>query len=213
MDFSVKKISEEKFSLISQFLVVIWTFTDKDCENTLIRRISRSFNKGEITTEHPETGLIFREVQDLHNNVFAFSVLYPALILWYVEIHSLVFGKPAWIQNASDLYLLALWFIFGVFFPLLFYCIKYITEVRKDGIYIRLIPLNPSFKKIPIYVIEECKIQAYEPFTGKDYVDNPPARRANFVVILKLITGKKVVISSRNPEKLHQAIMSAVAGF
>lgn len=188
-------------------------FTDNDCENTLIRRISRSFNKGEITTEHPETGLIFREVQDLHNRVFAFSVLYPAFILWYVEIHSLVFGKPAWIQNVSDLYLLALWFIFGLFFPLLFYCIKHITEVRKDGIYIRLIPLNPSFKKIPIYTIEECKIQAYEPFTGKDYVDKPPSRRANFVVVLKLITGKNVVISSKNPEKLHQAIMSAVASF
>ncbi|AKB78360.1 hypothetical protein MSHOH_1877 [Methanosarcina horonobensis HB-1 = JCM 15518] len=163
--------------------------------------------------EQPESGLIFREVQNLHNNIFLVSVLYPALILWYVEIHSLFFGKPAGIQNVPDLYLLALWFVFGVFFPLLFYCTKYITEVRKDGIYTRLIPLNPSFKKIPIYIVEECKIQAYEPFTGKDCVDKPPSKKANFVVILKLITGKKVVISSRNPKELHQAIMSAVSGF
>lgn len=142
-----------------------------------------------------------------------FSVLYPALIIWYVEIHSLVFGKPSGVQSIPDLYLLAIWFVFGVFFPLLFYFTKHITEVRKDGVYIRLIPLNPSFKKIPIYVIEECKIQAYEPFTGKDFVDKPSSRRANFVVILKLITGKRVVISSRNPEELHQAIMSMVSGF
>ncbi|WP_410509585.1 DUF6141 family protein [Methanosarcina hadiensis] len=140
-----------------------------------------------------------------------FSVLYPALILWYIEIYSLFFGKPSGLQNIPDLYLLAIWFVFGVFFPLLFYSIKHVTEVRRDGVYIRLIPLHPSFKKIPIYVIEECKIQAYEPFTGKDLVDNPPSRRANFVVILKLITGKRVVISSKNPKELHQAIMSAVA--
>lgn len=169
--------------------------------------------KGEVTAEHPEKGLIFREVQNLHNNVFLASVLYPALLLWYIEIHSLAFGKPAGVQNVPDFCLLALWFIFGVLFPLLFYCTKHITEVRKDGIYIRLAPLNPSFKKIPIYVIEECKIQAYEPFNEKDCMDKTPSKRANFVVTLKLITGKRVVISSKNPKELHQAIMSAVANF
>lgn len=170
-------------------------------------------NMGEVITEHPEKVLIFREVQNLQNNVFLVSVLYPALLLWYIEIHSLVFGKPVGVQNVPDFYLLALWFIFGVLFPLLLYCTKHITEVRKDGIYIRLAPLNPSFKKIPIYVIEECKIQAYEPFAGKDCMDKNPFRRVNFVVILKLITGKRVVISSKNPKELHQAIMSAVANF
>jgi hypothetical protein len=175
--------------------------------------MSRPYFKGEIITEHPETGLIFREVQDLHNNIFLVSVLYPALLLWYVEIHTLVLGKPVGVQNVPDLYLIALWIVFGVFFPILFYSIKHITEVRKDGIYIRLIPLNPKFKKIPIYIVEECKIQAYEPFTGKDCTDKTPSRRANFVVILKLITGKKVIISSRNPKELHQAIMSAVSSF
>lgn len=182
-------------------------------ENSRLKNQYQIIYKGEIITSHPETGLIFREVQDMHNNIFMFSVLYPALIIWYVEIHNLIFGKHVWAQNISDNYLLAIWFVFGVFFPLLFYFTKHITEVRKDGIYIRLIPLNSSFKKIPIYDIEECKIQAYEPFTGKDYVDKPPSRSAKFVVILKLITGKKVVISSKNPEKLHQAIMSAVTSF
>lgn len=163
--------------------------------------------------EHPETGLIFREVQDLHNNILLISVLYPAILLWYVEVYSLVFGKPAGVQNIPDIYLFALWFVFGVFFPFLFYCTKHITEVRKDGIYIRFIPLNLSFKKIPIHVVEDCRIQAYNPFTGKDYKDEPLSRRANFVVTLKLITGKRVMISSKSPKELHQAIMSAVASF
>jgi hypothetical protein len=62
-------------------------------------------------------------------------------------------------------------------------------------------------------VVEECRIQAYDPFSGKDYKDTTPSKRANFVVTLKLITGKRVVISSKNPKELHQAIMSAVASF
>ena len=168
---------------------------------------------GGVIMEKPESVLIFREVQDLRNNIFLVSVLYPALLLWYIEAYSLFFGKPAGIQNVPDLYLLALWFVFGVFFPLLFYCTKHITEVRKDGIYTRLIPLNTNFKKIPIYIVEECKIQAYEPFTGKDCTDKTNSKSANFVVILKLISGKRVIISSKNPKELHKAIMSAVASF
>ncbi|MDI9395745.1 MAG: DUF6141 family protein [Euryarchaeota archaeon] len=170
-------------------------------------------NKGEVTAKHLEKGLIFREVQKLQNTVFLASVLYPALLLWYIEIYSLAFGKPAGVQNLPDFCLLALWFIFGVLLPLLSFCTKNITEVRKDGIYIRLVPLNPLFKKIPIYVIEECKIQAYEPFTAKDSMDKTPSKRENFVVTLKLITGKRVVINSKNPKELQQAIMSAVANF
>jgi len=190
---------------------------EKECKEYVdqgmcLIRLYRSCYTGRVATERPETGLIFREVQDLHNNIFLVSVLYPALLLWYVEIYSLVFGKPAGVQNVPDLYLFALWFVFGVFFPLLFYCITYITEVRKDGIYTRLIPLNPSFKKIPIYVVEECRIQAYDPFTGKESeVAKPPQKKANLVVILKLISGKKMVISSKDPEKLCMAIQQASA--
>ncbi len=170
-----------------------------------------TFQKGVDRVEQPETCIIFREVQDLHNNLFLFAILYPAFLLWCIEIYSLIFGKPVMVQNISDLHLFTLWVIFGVFFPLLFYCIKHITEVRKDGIYIRLIPLNRSFKKIPFYMVEECKIQAYEPFTGKDVELSKASKTANLVVILKLISGKKMLINSRKPEELYKAITQASA--
>jgi len=163
--------------------------------------------------EQSETCIIFREVQDLRNNIVLFAVLYPAFFLWCIEIYNLIFGKPTVVRYISDLHLFALWVIFGVFFPLLFYCIKYITEVRKDGIYIRLIPLNPSFKKIPFYMVEECKIQAYEPFTGKDVEISKASKRVNLVVILKLISGKRILISSRKPEELCRAITQAAAQY
>ncbi|MFZ2498715.1 MAG: DUF6141 family protein [Methanosarcina sp.] len=161
--------------------------------------------------EQPETCVIFREVQDLRSNLILFAVLYPAVLLWGIEIYSLFFGKPSMVRNISELHFFMLLVIFGVFFPLLFYCIRYITEVRKDGIYIRLIPLNRSFKKIPFYMVQECKIQAYDPFTGQDMEVSKASKRVNLVVILKLISGKRMLISSKKPEELCRAITQAAA--
>ncbi len=163
--------------------------------------------------EQPETRIIFREVQDLRNNFFLFSVLYPALLLWYIEIHSIVFGKPAGIHNIPGTYLFALWIIFGLFFPLVFYCTKHITEVRSDGIYIRLVPLNLSFKKIPFHIVEECKIKVYDPLTGKESDVSQSSKKVNPVVILKLISGERMLISSRKPEELCSAIKQAAAQY
>jgi hypothetical protein len=163
--------------------------------------------------EQPETCVIFREVQDLRSNLILFAVLYPAVLLWGIEIYSLFFGKPSMVRNISELHFFMLLVIFGVFFPLLFYCIRYITEVRKDGIYIRLIPLNRSFKKIPFYMVQECKIQAYDPFTGQDMEVSKASKRVNLVVILKLISGKRMLISSKKPEELCRAITQAAAQY
>lgn len=163
--------------------------------------------------EQPETRIIFREVQDLHNNFFLVSVLYPALLLWYIEIHSLIFGRPAGVHNIPEIYLFALWIAFGILFPLVVYCTKHITEVRNDGIYIRLIPLNLSFKKIPFHVVEECKIKAYDPLTGKEADGSQSSKKVNPVVILKLISGKRMLISSRKPEELCSAIKQATSQY
>ena len=157
--------------------------------------------------------IIYREVQDLRSNVFLVSVLYPALLLWYIEVHSLLFGKPVGVSSISDAYLFVLWVIFGLFFPLVFYSTKHITEVRSDGIYIRLIPLNLSFKKIPFYIVEECKIKAYDPLTGIESDVSESARKVNPVVILKLISGERMLISSRKPEELCSAIKQAAAQY
>ncbi|MGB9927658.1 MAG: DUF6141 family protein [Methanosarcina sp.] len=163
--------------------------------------------------EQSETYVLFREVQDLRNKIVLFSVLYPASLLWGLEIYTFIFGKPAGIQNISDTYLFMLWVIFGIFFPLVFFCTKHITEVRKDGIYVRLIPLNSSFKQIPFYMVEECKIQAYDPFTGKDIEALKSSKKGNLVVILKLISGKRMLITTRKPEELYNAITQAAARY
>ncbi len=94
------------------------------------------------------------------------------------------------------------------------YFTKHITEVRTDGIYIRFVPLNFSFKKIPYYIVEECRIQAYEPFKGEEAdKSKTPHQKVGPVVILKLISGKKMLISSRKPEELCRAIQQAAAQY
>ena len=146
--------------------------------------------------EQRETYLIYREVQDLRNNFFLVTVLYPALLLWYIHIHILVFGKPVGIQNVPSTYLFMLWVIFGLFFPLIYYRTKHITEVRSDGIYIRLVPLSLSFKKIPFYILEECKIKVCDPLTGEESDVSQSSKKVSPVVILKLISGERMIISS-----------------
>jgi len=163
--------------------------------------------------EQSETRVIFREVQDLHSNFFLVFVLYPALLLWYIEIHSLIFGRPVGVRNIPEIYLFALWVIFGLFFPLVIYYTKHITEVRNDGIYIRLIPLNLSFKKIPFYIVEDCKIKVYDTLTGKEFDISQSSKKVNPVVILKLISGERMLISSKKPEELCSAIKQAAAQY
>jgi hypothetical protein len=161
----------------------------------------------------PEVYIIFREVQNLRGHIFLISVLYPAVLLWYIEIHSFFFGKPAGVASIPDSYLFGLWVFFGLFFPSILYFTKYITEVREDGVYIRLVPINLSFKKIPFYLVEDCKIQSYASIKGKDKTDPSISRRVNMVVSLKLISGEKMLISSRKPEELCRAIMQAKAQY
>lgn len=163
--------------------------------------------------KQPETCVIYREVQDLRNKFFLVSVLYPALLLWYIEIHSLVFGKPAGVHNIPGIYLFVLWIVFGLIFPLVYYCTKHITEVRNDGIYIRLVPLNLSFKKIPFHIVEDCKIKVYDPLTGKESDISQSSKKVSPVVILKLISGERMLISSRKPEELCSAIKRAAAQY
>ncbi|MFY1110744.1 MAG: DUF6141 family protein [Methanosarcinaceae archaeon] len=167
-----------------------------------------------MSTEQQKTGVIFREVQNLHNNIFWIFVLYPAFLLWYIQVQRYVLVKPSGVQNVPDLYLNILWFVFGVFFPFMLYYTKHITEVRMDGIYIRFVPLNFSFKKIPYYIVEECKIQAYESFKGGEAdKSKTPQQKVSPVVILKLISGEKMLISSRKPDELCRAIQQAAAQY
>ena len=166
-----------------------------------------------IFMEQQETHLIYREVQDLRNNFFLVTVLYPALLRWYIHIHPLVFGKPIGIQNVPGTYLFMLWVIFGLFFPFVYYHTKHITEVRSDGIYIRLVPLNLSFKKIPFYILEECKIKACDTLTGKESDASKSSKKVSPVVILKLISGERMIINSSKPEELCSAIKQAAAQY
>jgi len=93
-----------------------------------------------------------------------------------------------------------LWVIFGLFFPLIYYRTKHITEVRSDGIYIRLVPLSLSFKKIPFYILEECKIKVCDPLTGEESDVSQSSKKVSPVVILKLISGERMIIIQVNPK-------------
>lgn len=109
---------------------------------------------------------------------------------------------------------------FGVLFPLIFYSLKLITEIRQDGVYFLFFPFHFSFKKLPFKDIQSYEVRTYNPIrdyggwgiryglTGKAYTTS-----GNQGILLKFTEGEKIktiMIGSKMPEKLSQAIRKAI---
>ena len=103
--------------------------------------------------------------------------------------------------------------VFGLALPLLFYVMNLTTEVREDGLYYRLFPFHWSFQSIGGSDIDKFESITYRPlrdyggwgirygFNGKAY--NVSGNRG---VQLQLRDGRQVLIGSRKPEDLADAL-------
>ena len=105
------------------------------------------------------------------------------------------------------------WIIFGIGFPLLLPFTRLITEVRDDGIYIKLFPLHWSFRKIALKDLKTYTICKYRPIMeyggwGIRRGRNGMAYNmsGNLGVQLELLNGKRFLIGSLEPEELFQSI-------
>lgn len=97
---------------------------------------------------------------------------------------------------------------------LLFTVLKLVTEVRDDGLYVRLFPL--PFRRIALEDIASYQVRTYRPileyggwglrfgFSGVAY-----NARGNRGVQLVLRSDKRVLIGSQQPEALEAAIAAA----
>lgn len=96
-----------------------------------------------------------------------------------------------------------------------FWVLRLVTEVRDTGLYIRLEPLQRSFRRIPVAQIEDVSIEPYSATTYSGW--HWGLRRtasANTVyrlhgdrgVELVLTNGKHWFIGSQHPEELQSAI-------
>jgi len=119
-------------------------------------------------------------------------------------------------KDTGDLFLLLFGLALPIAIEILFVFLKLETEVRNDGVYVRLFPFHISFKKIAPQDIAEAYSRKYSPIAeyggwgiryslkhGKAY-----NTRGNEGVQLILANGKKLLVGSQKAQELESAIKS-----
>ena len=166
----------------------------------------------------------YREVQKFRQKWLWVLLLAVALsliaVFGYGMITQLVFGHTWGNRPLSDTALSVvgmLMILMGVGLVWLLYTIRLQTEVRYDGVYIHFYPL--ARQTVLFDEIVGCEVRTYRPIreyggwgvrygrTGKVY--NVDGNRG---VQLKLSNGKGLLIGSRRPEELAQAIRDGMKG-
>ncbi|KON26466.1 hypothetical protein AC481_07150 [miscellaneous Crenarchaeota group archaeon SMTZ-80] len=157
--------------------------------------------------------VIFHEVQQFSQVWLWLLILFITGIFWYGIIQQIIYHMPLGRNPAPDLILLIFWLFFGIFFPLFFYSIKLVTEVRGDGLYIRFFPFHFSFRRILLKDIKRHEVRTYSPIRehggwgiryglkGKAY--NVCGNRG---VQLEFVNGKRLLIGSQRSEEFVNAL-------
>ena len=161
--------------------------------------------------------VIFREVQRPRQIWVWILILLIAAFMWFSFIKQVIFGIPVGDNPAPDVILMLLWLVFGIIFPLcLLGFMKLITEVRRDGLYIRYVPFHVHYKSFLFKDMVRYKAITYRPlgrFGGWGIRFNAKGETAynmsgNQGIELQL-TNNTVVIGSQDPDRLIKALDSA----
>ncbi|TGA97712.1 hypothetical protein E4665_11470 [Sporolactobacillus shoreae] len=157
----------------------------------------------------------FHEIQGIWNSpVLFWPVVLIATSAWitfflkYLFNISLING----VNSARGLFTYLL--LLGILFPLLLSMLTFVIEVRTDGLYIRLFPLNIRYKKIPYKNIAYYSPVSYSTiarFGGIGIRVNSRGEKiynlgGNKGVEIGLTTGEKLVIGTNQDESLKKAI-------
>lgn len=183
----------------------------------VVEKLSRVPNTAEVDMHDViDTTLLFREVQQFRQlwiwGVLAcssLSALYAALMPFFL--------KDSWSENVVvNIILIGFGLIFGIFFPILFYTTKLVTEVRSDGLYLSFYPLLFHRIKIPFETVVNCEVTTYNPLRdyggwGIRYGSNAKAFNVSGDrgVLLELTNGDRILIGSHQPEQLASLLKLA----
>ena len=140
-----------------------------------------------------------------------------AAYAWWSFIAQIVFGTPVGTNPTSDAIVVVIWLVFGIGLPIFFYFMKLITDVRTDGIYVRLFPVWS--RAVPLKDVVREKAKQYRPlveYGGWGIRFGRHKKRAynmsgNRGVELELTNGTLLLISSQRAQELASAISAAKA--
>lgn len=161
------------------------------------------------------TNALYREA-----NLFSNSAIW--LIVIGITFCSVYFALPPLFAIESDkapatgvVIASSVFLAVGFILPVLLLVIKLRIQVRNDGIYIKIIPFHFSFKKISLEGLQNC--EPYMP-QGKEKnklsLSNAISKKAYSLggrrgIKLEFKDGKIILVESKRPEKIIQAIKAA----
>lgn len=161
--------------------------------------------------------VIFREVQRPRQIWIWILIILIAVFIWFSFIKQIIFGVPVGDSPAPNVALVLLWLVFGIGLPLgLLGGIKLITEVRRDGLYVRYAPFHVHYKPFLFKDMIRYTAITYRPlvrFGGWGIRFNTKGETAynmngNQGIELQL-TNHTVIVGSQDPDGLVKALDSA----
>ena len=167
-----------------------------------------------------ERDVVFRDVQRFTQRwlwaLIVVAVLAAVGLFVWGMVQQLVFGETWGDRPMSDTGLAVtgtLCILFHLGIIALFAFCKLITEVRSDGLYIRLVPFHLSFRRIPLDDLESFAALTYRPireYGGWGIKGGRGGRAYNVSgdrgVRLNYGTGRHIMIGSQRAEELAEAI-------
>ena len=112
---------------------------------------------------HQQTEIYFKEEQRFRQRWLWAIVIFASAIPWLGIIIQVILGQKLGNNPAPDWLIILIWLVFGIGFPLFFYSIRLITEVRNDGIYVKFVPFHFKFKYYPYGEIKSYEVREYKP--------------------------------------------------
>ena len=123
----------------------------------------------------PQGGVVFREEQTFSQGKWWRYLFLPAMaatilgtigiFLWGI-VQQLLLGKPWGDRPMSDSALLVTGIgmsLFCLAMGWLLFSLKLVTELRRDGLYLRFVPFHRSFKRIPLEDAVSVEARTYSP--------------------------------------------------
>ncbi len=165
-----------------------------------------------------ESPVSFREIQRFGQIWVWVLVLMVSGVAWYGAYQQLILKKPFGDNPAPDSLMWVILVVFGIGFPLFFYSMRLVTEVRAEGLYYRFYPLHRRFHMLAFTDIAGCEAVTYRPirdyggwgirFGARGKAFNV---RGNRGVELALNDQSRILIGSQKPEQLAMALSASLS--
>ena len=161
--------------------------------------------------------VFFKEEQIFRQLWLWAIIILASTIPWIGMIFQVILGHKFGNNPGPDWLIILMWLVFGIGLPIFFYSLKLITEVRKDGIYLRYFPFHRKFKIFHYTEIESYAAREYKPIReyggwGIRYVIGGIAYNVygNKGLQLILKSKKKILIGTQKPEEFYKAINKVI---